>query len=938
MKKIYTYLGLIVFFIITGGASRAQTAIYHDSFIPGQTQWENFTSGNASGSIDAGKYLLTQKSNGNAFRTLGITIETNKNYSIETEVVHVSGTSEFSMGLVFASKDRYDNYYFAISASGSYTLRQRQQGFLTPIIDWTYSPLIKTADGLPNKLRIEKSDGLLKMYINDQLVSQLSMPLPMGNQIGFCVENAQSVAFDYLTVNYLNKPVKDTIKTPVGVAAKVAVNKPSGEIAKVVVNKPNDQPVKDTVKKPVGEIAKVVINKPNDQPAKDTVKKPVGEIAKVVVNKPNDQPARDTVKKPAGEIEKVVVNKPNDQPAKDTVKKATGEIAKVVINKPNDQPAKDTVKKPVGEVEKVVINKPNDQPAKDTVKKTTGEITNVVVNKPNAEAVKDTTNKPLNALITETPYHFDFNTYDQNQWASNPTDSVSILLKDGVLKISGAAKSRYTRTTTSPKLYVDMHRNYLIETETVHKKGVTNNGYGLDFGVDSLRQYHFWIIAEGYYCIGYTEKNEFNYIVPFTLTDAVNKHDDAKNKLRVEHKNGQLYFYVNDQRVDTYPEVNFSGHQFGMSVDSKQDVEFDYLTFGYLDKPAPVIKKDTISVPKIYITSPEVTRGLRVVQNSEVLHVAGVAKDPAGIFSVRVNDVSASVDSIGNFTAEIPMALGDNPLRVTVLNMNMTKGTYTFHVVRSSMSAVEQTSISQSAAKGKFYALLIGVQDYRDQRIPTLEGPVNDADSLSQVLVSNYTFLPENIKILKNPTKEAFFDALDSLSGKVNKEDNLLIFYGGHGLYDEKSLQGFWFPADAVRDKKVTWISNSDLLGYITEIKSKHTLLISDACFSGSIFKSRSVELMPRDIQQLYNLNSRKAMTSGTMNEVPDKSVFMQYLVKRLKENKDEFMPSEFLFSILRPAVINNSPTFQVPQFGEIRESGDEGGDFIFIKKTKDPQ
>ncbi|MFI5137154.1 MAG: caspase family protein [Sphingobacteriales bacterium] len=910
MKKIYTYLGLIVFFIITIGSLHAQTLIYQDSFIPGQTKWENFSSGNTSGSIDAGKYLLTQKSNGNAFKTLGIAIETNKNYSIETEVVHVSGTSEFSMGLVFASKDRYDNYYFAISASGSYTLRQRQQGFLTPIIDWTYSPLIKTADGLPNKLRIEKSDGLLKMYINDQLVSQLSMPVPMGNQIGFCVENAQSVAFGYLTVNYLNNPAKDTVK------------KTTGEIAKVVVNKP-----------PV-ETAQVIISKPVDIPVKDTAKKTAGEVVKVIVNKPVD-----TLKKPSGEIAKVIINKPNDQPAKDTVKKTAGEITNVVVNKPNDQPVKDTVKKTAGEITNVIVNKPNDQPAKDTVKKTTGEITNVIVNKPNAEAVKDTANKTLSASVIETPYHFDFNFYDQSQWASNPVDSALIRQRNGVLKISGAA-DRYTSRVTDPKLYVNMHRDFLLETETIHKKGKQDNGYGLDFAVDSLRQYHFWIIPGGYYCIGYTKNSNSDSltpIVPFTPTDAVNKRGDAKNKLAIEHKNGQLYFYINDQRVDNYPDVNFSGHQFGVSVDSKQDVEFDYLTFGYLDKPEPIIKKDTFSIPKIYITSPEVTRGLRVVQNSEVLHVAGVAKDPAGIFSVRVNDVSASVDSLGNFTAEIPMALGDNPLRVTVLNMNMTKGTYTFHVARSSISAVEQTSISQSASQGKFYALLIGVQDYRDQRIPTLEGPVNDADSLSQVLVANYTFLPENIKVLKNPTKEALFDALDSLSGKVKSEDNLLIFYGGHGLYDNKSLQGFWFPADAVRDKKVTWISNSDLLGYITEIKSKHTLLISDACFSGSIFKSRSVELMPRDIQQLYNLPSRKAMTSGTMNEVPDKSVFMQYLVKRLKENKDPFMTSEFLFSILRPAVINNSPTFQVPQFGEIREAGDEGGDFIFIKKVKNP-
>jgi len=35
----------------------------------------------------------------------------------------------------------------------------------------------------------------------------------------------------------------------------------------------------------------------------------------------------------------------------------------------------------------------------------------------------------------------------------------------------------------------------------------------------------------------------------------------------------------------------------------------------------------------------------------------------------------------------------------------------------------------------------------------------------------------------------------------------------------------------------------------------------------------------------------------------------------------------------MRQAVINNSPNGQVPQFGEIRETGDEGGDFVFVKR-----
>ncbi|HZY36892.1 MAG TPA: caspase family protein [Mucilaginibacter sp.] len=540
---------------------------------------------------------------------------------------------------------------------------------------------------------------------------------------------------------------------------------------------------------------------------------------------------------------------------------------------------------------------------------------------------------PVNASVAEVAYHTIFSADDANQWVQSPADSASTSIAGGQYIVSRTAKNWYTSALSSTATTVDMHRNFLIETETTHRSGGQNFGYGLEFGADESRIYHFWIAATGYYYIGFTENNAFNSVVPFTQSDAVNKGEGSRNKLSIAHKNGQLYFYINDQQVETHPDLDFKGSRFGMSVAGPQEIGFNSLSFSYFDKATPII--DATSVPKIYITSPEVTRGLKVVQSSDVLHVAGIAVDPAGIFSVQVNDIQAAVDSKGNFTADVPMGIGDNPLMVTALNNGMRKGTYTFHVVRNKISATEQTSVTQVASSGKFYALLVGEQDYRDSNIPSLEGPVNDATNLSQALTANYTFLPENVTVLKNPSRAEFFRALDDMANKVKKEDNLVIFYAGHGLYDETHLQGYWFPSDAVRDRRDTWISNSDLIDYITAIQSKHTLLISDACFSGSIFKSRSIDLAPKDIQEVYKLPSRKAMTSGTMKEVPDKSVFMEYLVKRLNQNTDKFLPSEQLFASFKTAVINNSPNGQVPQFGEIRETGDEGGDFVFIKKDQ---
>jgi hypothetical protein len=126
------------------------------------------------------------------------------------------------------------------------------------------------------------------------------------------------------------------------------------------------------------------------------------------------------------------------------------------------------------------------------------------------------------------------------------------------------------------------------------------------------------------------------------------------------------------------------------------------------------------------------------------------------------------------------------------------------------------------------------------------------------------------------------------------------------------------------------WFRNSTMRDFIGSIKSKHTILIADACFSGSIFKTRNAFAEPPGgINKLYELTSRKAMTSGTLEIVPDESIFLKYLIKRLEENGQRFLSSEELFSSLKTAVLNNSPN--VPQYGTIQNVGDEGGDFIFI-------
>ena len=243
-------------------------------------------------------------------------------------------------------------------------------------------------------------------------------------------------------------------------------------------------------------------------------------------------------------------------------------------------------------------------------------------------------------------------------------------------------------------------------------------------------------------------------------------------------------------------------------------------------------------------------------------------------------------------------------------------------------------TVEYSLYAAKNFAVIIGNNKYDDPLINELDEPVKDADDLYNALTKEYNFDAENVILLKNATKADIIGTLHQLRSKVTPTDNLLIFYAGHGYWDDGMGVGYWFPRDAAKNNPVNWLPNTDLTNYLGAIKTKHTLLIADACFSGAIFKTRAAFSATYAVEMLYQLNSRKAITSGYLKEVPDKSVFFQYFIKNLKENTNDYLSAEELFSKMRMAVLNNSDN--VPQFGTIQNVGDEGGDFIFIRRKKE--
>ncbi|MBN1415702.1 MAG: caspase family protein [Bacteroidales bacterium] len=338
------------------------------------------------------------------------------------------------------------------------------------------------------------------------------------------------------------------------------------------------------------------------------------------------------------------------------------------------------------------------------------------------------------------------------------------------------------------------------------------------------------------------------------------------------------------------------------------------------DSTAPVIK----------IISPDFKTEDKFVCTKPEINILGrITDDISGIDRIFINAEKYELSKDGLFVQNITLKKGENKLNIYAVDKRDNYAELNITLVYNPESSTVTSALNVT---GRYFALLIGVNKYDDPNLNNLDYPIGDAENIYNVLVSYYLFDKENITLLRNAKRSDINIALDDLARKITPDDNLLIFYAGHGWWDQNANIGYWLPADANRSYKTEWFRNSTLCDYIREINSKHTLLITDACFGGSIFKTRSVSMeAPKAIQMLYDLPSRKAMTSGTLTEVPDRSSFVKFLIERLNDNKEKCISSEQLFSSFRIAVINNSDA--IPQYGEIRNVGDQGGDFIFIRR-----
>ncbi len=355
-----------------------------------------------------------------------------------------------------------------------------------------------------------------------------------------------------------------------------------------------------------------------------------------------------------------------------------------------------------------------------------------------------------------------------------------------------------------------------------------------------------------------------------------------------------------------------------------------------IGKKSAVVAGNDKTPPVIQLISPQTSRGLQIVSGNKT-EIIGKAIDPAGIASVTINGKAITkIEEDGLFISSISLKEGSNNILITAVDKKGNSAAKTFTVNGNTVAKIDEAEIIPVKSTDKvsvYHAILIAEKDYLDPSIADLENPVKDATELKAILENNYTFDAKNIQTLYNKSREEIMQAIVQKSNTLTENDNLLIFYAGHGIAEKDKfgdVDGYWVPSSAKKGLNASYISSDDINKALKRSNSKHILVIADACFSGAFTRE-----LPGDasvgIQKQFSVPSRKIMASGNMEPVPDNSRFVYYLKKNLKENKVKFLTAKKLFDSFYEAILNNSDTS--PQYAAIKNVGDEGGEFVFIKK-----
>jgi len=360
-------------------------------------------------------------------------------------------------------------------------------------------------------------------------------------------------------------------------------------------------------------------------------------------------------------------------------------------------------------------------------------------------------------------------------------------------------------------------------------------------------------------------------------------------KQRANSSSGDIEFYVNKR--------NYKPLQLDFAITATHCVDLG------INTPEP----NTVSIPSHFDSGDSVQKFPVVVGHTYLLKCSGVP------ILMDIKDLSIKILKPPRFGGNGYSTKCYLKSKYVVLSTPPTR-THTNLSIPIKEPSSGTGSFSKQAAPLTRWAVIIGISDYRDPRIPSLRYAAADARAFNAWAVSptHGQYAPSRVKLLVNSeaTGQGIKEALFVWLKQALEEDMVIIYFAGHGSPDSPDTPNnlFLLPYDVQYDNITTtgfpmWDIETALKRFI---KANKVVVIADSCHSGGVGHSfdiarranRGIRINPinKGIQNLSHVadgiciisaSSDKQFSQESQKWGGGHGVFTHFLLRGLKGKAD---------------------------------------------------
>lgn len=250
-------------------------------------------------------------------------------------------------------------------------------------------------------------------------------------------------------------------------------------------------------------------------------------------------------------------------------------------------------------------------------------------------------------------------------------------------------------------------------------------------------------------------------------------------------------------------------------------------------------------------------------------------------------------------------------------------------------AGASKTLAAPKSGLGRYYALVIGNAKY--DTLPPLPNAENDAKAMANILRDAYGF---EVTLLLNARGKQILTTLYELSQNLAENDNLVVFYAGHGRRDLRNRRGWWLPVDASTDAnaRTNWLPNQEVSDRLALIPSRHILVLADGSYVGDITRGApqpdTSTMTPAQWTKYVEASKRKrarlALASGTDGA---SSRFTNALIGVLQKQKGVVPASRIHREVVNTLTSDDRVTSAIPTFAPLQSAFHDGADFLFERR-----